>query len=761
MINYCTTPGKIQDGQQETLSVRARLFPYGQGVLQISDTNSSHERVLHPTERIYTNSSDSDEETVASTLTPGHVEVKRISGASNSVLAVNADTENSFSANEIPLTAAEMLSPVEVIRHAPSDWRRFSTNFVSQNNHSSCNQDHCTNLSSFEDQRKWKPSSEGPQTQQPFSEGPQTQQQPSSEGPQTRQQPFSEGPQTRQPSSEGPQSQQPFSEGPQTRQPSSEGPQSQQPFSEGPQTRKPSSNVPQTRQSSSKGPQTRRPLLEGPLNWKPSSKGSQTRQPSSEGLQTRQPSSEGQQTRQPSSEGLQTRQPSSEGQQTRQPSSEGQQTRQPLSESPQTRQPLSTGPQTRQPSSGGHTTRQPFNEDPQGHSREGDEGEGEDGSVISSEDSLDITELVALADSVHQNMKENEEGWGGGLSTIREEKSPAHPGGSQKKTKQARAVPSRYMSSVSKKAPLPAHNKTSNYTRKAVAKPSAGVNKSKLDDSFKIPPVKPKVLGSIPSSRGRPQVTTSTPAAAVSGNSFMAATPHLSVIHDGSFISGNSTHDGTFSEPAVSISSAVPAKSSKLKAQNVSDWEMELWTARLLHATYADSWRSLRQQEEQACMQLCVLRKCCDEQKRSNLELKKSILREEHLTVLDKTLHTQLQGLEPVCGQLSLVEHCYRSMHRALDSTRHEVALEGFVPVAEDQIQEELNISEALLGDILATVGGKIPKVVNLAGMTKALYKTLESSQKEIKRCWKELAKVREALIHETSLFFEEAQRSH
>ena len=42
--------------------------------------------------------------------------------------------------------------------------------------------------------------------------------------------------------------------------------------------------------------------------------------------------------------------------------------------------------------------------------------------MISSEDSLDITELVALADSVHQNMKENEEGWGGGLSTIREEK---------------------------------------------------------------------------------------------------------------------------------------------------------------------------------------------------------------------------------------------------------------------------------------------------------------------------------------------------
>lgn len=41
-------------------------------------------------------------------------------------------------------------------------------------------------------------------------------------------------------------------------------------------------------------------------------------------------------------------------------------------------------------------------------------------------------------------------------------------------------------------------------------------------------------------------------------------------------------------------------------------------------------------------MQLCVLRKCCDEQKRSNLELKKSILREEHLTVLDKTLHTQV-----------------------------------------------------------------------------------------------------------------------
>ena len=32
--------------------------------------------------------------------------------------------------------------------------------------------------------------------------------------------------------------------------------------------------------------------------------------------------------------------------------------------------------------------------------------------MISSEDSLDITELVALADSVHQNMKENEEGWG-------------------------------------------------------------------------------------------------------------------------------------------------------------------------------------------------------------------------------------------------------------------------------------------------------------------------------------------------------------
>lgn len=392
--------------------------------------------------------------------------------------------------------------------------------------------------------------------------------------------------------------------------------------------------------------------------------------------------------------------------------------------------------------------------------------------MTNSQDSLDITELVVLADSVHQSVKENEDGWGGGLSTISEEKSHSHSSGNQKKQKQARAVPSRYMSSVSKKAPplpLTSHNKTSDHTRKTVAKSSAGVNKLKFDDSFKIPPAKPRAQANIPpakpsaqanipSSRGKPQgVTTSTPAAVGNGNSFMAATPHLSVIHDGSFISGNNTHDGTFSESTASTVTAKPCK-----PQSVSDWEVELWMARLLHATYADvmSWRSLRQQEEQACMQLCVLRKCCDEQKRNNLELKKSILREEHLMVLDKTLHAELQGLEPLCVQLSLVEHSYRSMHRALDSTRHEVTLEGFVPVAEDHIQEELNISEALLGDILATVGGKIPKVVNLAGTTKALYKTLESTQKEIKRCWKELAKVRETLIYETSLFFEEAQRS-
>ena len=33
------------------------------------------------------------------------------------------------------------------------------------------------------------------------------------------------------------------------------------------------------------------------------------------------------------------------------------------------------------------------------------------------------------------------------------------------------------------------------------------------------------------------------------------------------------------------------------------------------------------------------------------------------------------------------------------------------MPWNSDQIQEELGVSEALLGDILAVVGGKIPKV--------------------------------------------------
>lgn len=289
-----------------------------------------------------------------------------------------------------------------------------------------------------------------------------------------------------------------------------------------------------------------------------------------------------------------------------------------------------------------------------------------------------------------------------------------------------------------------------------LSQPSTGVNRPKSDDSFKIPPVRPKkIQSSVPSSRGRPQaVTTSTPAAIINTSSVSVGTPHLSAIHDGSFISGIDQHDGTFSDSAV--------KPPKLKAQSVSDWELEVWTARLLHASYVDimSWRSLKQQEEQACIQLCTLWRSCDEQKKNNLELKKSIIREEHLMLLDRALHTQLQGLEPVCGQLSQVEHCYRSLHKALDSTQHEVALEGFVPVTEDQIQEELNMSEALLGDILAIVGGKIPKVVSLAGTTKALFRTLESEQKEIKRCWKELAKVRETLIYETSLFFEEAQCS-
>lgn len=116
-----------------------------------------------------------------------------------------------------------------------------------------------------------------------------------------------------------------------------------------------------------------------------------------------------------------------------------------------------------------------------------------------------------------------------------------------------------------------------------------------------------------------PGVTTSTPAAVGNGNSFMAATPHLSVIHDGSFISGNNTHDGTFSESTGTVSSSlvplhtdvdlvqastVTAKVQCLfvgwsctvmmmlaqpcKPQSVSDWEVELWMARLLHATYAD-----------------------------------------------------------------------------------------------------------------------------------------------------------------------------
>ena len=41
--------------------------------------------------------------------------------------------------------------------------------------------------------------------------------------------------------------------------------------------------------------------------------------------------------------------------------------------------------------------------------------------------------------------------------------------------------------------------------------------------------------------------------------------------------------------------------------------------------------------------------------------------------------------------QLSQLEHCYRSTHRALDSTRHEITLEGFMPADEGVLHLELS----------------------------------------------------------------------
>lgn len=45
--------------------------------------------------------------------------------------------------------------------------------------------------------------------------------------------------------------------------------------------------------------------------------------------------------------------------------------------------------------------------------------------------------------------------------------------------------------------------------------------------------------------------------------------------------------------------------------------------------------------------------------------------------------HLQLQGLGPLCSKLPELERQYSALTRALDATRHEMAVKGVLPVDE------------------------------------------------------------------------------
>lgn len=235
---------------------------------------------------------------------------------------------------------------------------------------------------------------------------------------------------------------------------------------------------------------------------------------------------------------------------------------------------------------------------------------------------------------------------------------------------------------------------------------------------------------------------------------------------------GNSRgiHQPTLGSSFTGISDTIPnyqstQKTTKLakvpSVKKSSQMNTKLLETRLLQMVYLDvmSLKAVKDQEEQAQSQLQALWNACEKQRREVAELDRAIEYEQRSIALDKSINTQLNGLNTLCGQLSRVQNSHSVMSKALDTTRHELQFKDVFKPEEDRLLKVLNETEHLVGEIVSTTREHLPNITSLANNHKELLKTIEKEYQEVEKTWKKLSVITKQQLKETSLYFEDNQR--
>ncbi|KAL8615823.1 hypothetical protein ACOMHN_048531 [Nucella lapillus] len=351
------------------------------------------------------------------------------------------------------------------------------------------------------------------------------------------------------------------------------------------------------------------------------------------------------------------------------------------------------------------------------------------------------------------------------------------PPKSSKKKKGERTVPSRYMQSAKSKRAVSAAESADRtiQTKKNVSqRSSANMNNSSLQPSRKKSALTSRPTPHLSSSRSPDRSQNNR-----SGPQGKTSTP----THDGVPIM--TSCDASVINPELSMLSAIDASQLKFgsgsgpsgnhgfqrkeKKEDLPFVQQRLDAsyARYLQWLFLDTKASfmLQQQEKDAVRQLCTLWEITEQTRNEKAELEQDLAKLRHMNLLDEQLESQQQCLEPVIRVLRTLETDYSAMARAMDTTRHQIALNG-IHLPEDEelylesLEQGLLESEELLGTLGTLTQSKAPKVTDFSNTCHAVEQAVEGQCSELNRCGELLSAVQSLATHENSLFIQAMQAS-
>eukprot|EP00118_Oscarella_pearsei_P008223 m.41599 g.41599 ORF g.41599 m.41599 type:complete len:659 (+) comp33207_c1_seq10:118-2094(+) len=190
--------------------------------------------------------------------------------------------------------------------------------------------------------------------------------------------------------------------------------------------------------------------------------------------------------------------------------------------------------------------------------------------------------------------------------------------------------------------------------------------------------------------------------------------------------------------------------------------QLDLAEARVFQWTYLEGMAkaAAEEQEKEAMRQIYSVWAESEKMRQNIYELESELLRVKYEEELDRTIDEQLAAIDPVISQISTLLPEYKKMARALDTTRHQMAVHGFhLPHNQDELLSALQGMEGHLGELSSVTRQQQPQVAQFSQTIQALENAVNSEEKDIETCRELLAACSGLQLQETSRIVQEVQK--